>query len=130
MIYKIEGSKCYEAKNFAKAIVFYSKAIEADRSGKLSSVLYRNRALCQFKLANMEECVIDCNESLRLEPSNEKTLFRRMEANYQLKNVQMVEKDFNLILTINPKHTAALEFQSRWNIEQENNKKNRKKRDQ
>lgn len=72
--------------------------------------------------------MIDCNETLRIAPLNEKAIFRRMEANYQAKNLQMAEKDCKQLLEINPKHTAGLSFQSRLKIELENNLKNSKKK--
>lgn len=68
--------------------------------------------------------MIDCNESLGITPNNEKSIFRRMEANYQLKNVQMAEKDCKHLLAINPKHTAALDFQFKLKVELENNTRN------
>lgn len=125
-IYKEEGNKSYKSGEFKKAITYYTKAIASDRSGTLSDRLYSNRAMCHFKLGNLEECVIDCDASLDINPKHDKSIFRRMEANYKLKNVQAAEKDCKLLLSMNPKHTAALDFQSRLKIEQENNKKNGK----
>lgn len=112
-IYKAEGSNYFNAKNFQKAIHFYSKAIAADRNNVQSSVLYRNRALCNFHLGNFEECVIDCNQSLQIDPNNEKTLFRRMLANEKLNNLKGANMDCQQVLKINPRNTGALEMLSR-----------------
>lgn len=113
--YKTDGNNAFKKHDFTGAIKYYTKAIAADHSagGSFSSVLYSNRAFCHLKLGHFEECLIDCNDSLRFDPGNQKTLYRRMCANHELNNETQVQQDYQAILRLNPEHAAAKEFMAR-----------------
>ncbi|KAA1080752.1 TOM (translocase of outer membrane) complex component [Puccinia graminis f. sp. tritici] len=75
-ILKTNGNKAYQAKNYQRAIEYYSKAIECEQK----AVYYSNRAACYTYLNDPEAVVKDCTEALRLDKHYIKALNRRASA--------------------------------------------------
>jgi len=75
-ILKTNGNKAYQAKNYPRAIEYYSKAIECEQK----AVYYSNRAACYTYLNDPEAVVRDCTEALRLDKHYIKALNRRASA--------------------------------------------------
>ena len=55
----------------------------------------------------IENVVNDCDEALRLEPSNIKALFRRGQAHKSLKMYAKSVEDLETLLKLDPKNAAA-----------------------
>lgn len=66
-----------------------------------------NTALCYLKLEKYLEAKDYCTRALELDPQNEKALFRRGQAHLALASPELALKDFQRVLEIEPKNTAA-----------------------
>ena len=75
-ILKTNGNKAYQAKNYQRAIEYYSKAIECEQK----AVYYSNRAACYTYLNDPEAVIRDCTEALQLDKHYIKALNRRASA--------------------------------------------------
>ena len=73
---KEAGNKAYGAKDFAKAIGLYSKAILC----KPDPVYYSNRAACHNALSDWDKVVEDTTAAINLDPEYIKALNRRANA--------------------------------------------------
>ncbi|CAG9820011.1 unnamed protein product [Phaedon cochleariae] len=78
---------------------------EAKNSLLLASHL--NIALCQLKLKDYFEARSAASAALKLDPNNEKALFRRGQALVSLKEPELASKDFSRCLEIDPNNNAA-----------------------
>lgn len=70
------GNDHYHNRNYAKAIEYYLKHIEANPTEASG---YNNLAMSQWKLQRYEECLASCDEAIRLDPKYKKVIFRRMQ---------------------------------------------------
>lgn len=70
---KVSGNKFFKAKDYAKAIMEYSKAIEFDPK---NATYYSNRAAALMSANRFIEALEDCKEADELDPSNMKILLR------------------------------------------------------
>lgn len=66
-----------------------------------------NLALCFLKVKEPAEAKESCNKVLELDAKNEKALFRRGMAYMDLASPEIAIKDFQEVLKIEPKNTAA-----------------------
>ena len=71
---KAKGNDCFRNKEYADAIVYYSKSIALDDT---NPVLYTNRALSSMRLSNFNQAIADCNEALKIDCKYAKALARR-----------------------------------------------------
>ncbi|KAH0558538.1 hypothetical protein GP486_004807, partial [Trichoglossum hirsutum] len=71
--FKALGNKFFKAKDYDKAVVEYTKAIEADPT---SSTYYSNRAAALISASKFQEALEDARAANRLEPGNAKILHR------------------------------------------------------
>ncbi|XP_029641832.1 sperm-associated antigen 1 isoform X1 [Octopus sinensis] len=101
---KAQGNQFVKEEQYSKAIDCYSQCIQLFPDNAIS---YRNRALCYLKLNKASEAVADCDESLHLESSNIKTLFRRAQANKLLKNYRASISDLKNLLNLDPENSTA-----------------------
>jgi tetratricopeptide (TPR) repeat protein len=74
--YKELGNQHYKAKDYEKAINYYSRAIEVQED----PAFYSNRAICYFNLNRFEECIRDCNVALRVDPQFAKAYKKKYQA--------------------------------------------------
>lgn len=70
---KVSGNKFFKAKEYAKAIMEYSKAIEFDPK---NATYYSNRAAALMSANRFIEALEDCKEADELDPNNMKILLR------------------------------------------------------
>lgn len=68
---------------------------------------YLNLALCYLKTNKNIEARNACTDALEISPNNEKALFRRGQANLALAAPELALQDFEEVLKINEKNTAA-----------------------
>ncbi|KAF2195213.1 TPR repeat protein-like protein [Zopfia rhizophila CBS 207.26] len=101
--FRQQGNECARAKQWTDAKEFYDKAIaalkappqvldpvdgpkvvevevdeaaEAKREREIEEACYVNRALCNLEKKNYRSCIHDCAQTLRLNPTNIKALYR------------------------------------------------------
>eukprot|EP00094_Tigriopus_californicus_P010583 TCALIF_10210-PA protein Name:"Similar to Ttc1 Tetratricopeptide repeat protein 1 (Mus musculus)" AED:0.09 eAED:0.09 QI:190/0.8/0.83/1/1/1/6/91/274 len=92
-----------------EAVTIYSEALALcplcftdDRA-----VLLANRAAAQFKQGDLAATIQDCSESLELKPDYLKALVRRAQAYEDHDKPHEALKDFEKVLTLDPKHAQA-----------------------
>ncbi|OAD52713.1 FK506-binding protein 59 [Eufriesea mexicana] len=74
----------------------------------LALSVHLNLALCYLKTNQNVSAKNACNDALQLSPQNEKALFRRGQAYLALASPEIAIKDFQEVLKIQPKNTAAV----------------------
>lgn len=68
---------------------------------------YLNIALCQQKLENHADVAKACSKALAIDPSNEKALFRRGQAKFEMNDCEEAVCDFEKLCSLNPDNKAA-----------------------
>ncbi|XP_054264427.1 FK506-binding protein 59 isoform X2 [Macrosteles quadrilineatus] len=117
--FKEKGTNYFKANKFQLALKMYKKAIEylefdsgfVDEGEKERKTLlvsnHLNCALCHNKLQEYTEAKDQCNKVLEMEPTNEKALFRRGQANLALGEPEIAKVDFEAVLSQDPANKAA-----------------------
>ncbi|CAL7944557.1 unnamed protein product [Xylocopa violacea] len=118
-ICKEKGTNYFKANKYSLAIKLYKKAashlkygrnIDEDLKAEADNLLvatHLNLALCYLKTNQYVEAKDSCNEVLKLNAQNEKALFRRGQAYLGLASPEIAIKDFQEVLKVEPKNTAA-----------------------
>ncbi|XP_017877085.1 FK506-binding protein 59 isoform X2 [Ceratina calcarata] len=118
-IYKEKGTNYFKACRYNLATKMYKtvtsfleyrKDFEEDLKTERENLIlsaYLNLALCHLKMDRNVEAKDACNEALILSPQNEKALFRRGQAYLALASPEIAIKDFQEVLRVEPKNTAA-----------------------
>ena len=75
---KDAGNKAFRDKDYEKAIRQYTRAI--DMSKEPHHTLYANRASALLMLDCYDECIMDCNRAISIEPKYIKVYFRKAKA--------------------------------------------------
>ncbi|KAF3426350.1 hypothetical protein E2986_06491 [Frieseomelitta varia] len=119
-IYKEKGTNYFKANKYNLAIKMYKKitsfleyegSFEGDLKTQRNDLMlsaHLNLALCYLKMDQNVEAKDSCNEALKLSPQNEKALFRRGQAYLALASPEIAIKDFQEVLKVEPKNTAAV----------------------
>ncbi|XP_071878239.1 FK506-binding protein 59kD isoform X2 [Bombus fervidus] len=119
-MYKEKGTNYFKTNKYNLAIRMYKKVtsflkyedgfegdLKTERNNLILSV-HLNLALSYLKIEKNVEAKDACNEALKLSPQNEKALFRRGQAYLALASPEIAIKDFQEVLKIEPKNTAAI----------------------
>ncbi|XP_015513826.1 FK506-binding protein 59 isoform X1 [Neodiprion pinetum] len=119
-LFKEKGTAYFKEGKLGLATKFYNKIITAFKDSPSSDEeeeeteakdlrlsVNLNLALCYLKSNKSIEARDACTEALAINPNNEKALFRRGQANILLAAPELALKDFEEVLKINPKNTAA-----------------------
>ncbi|OXU31501.1 hypothetical protein TSAR_001033 [Trichomalopsis sarcophagae] len=120
-MFKDKGTSYFKDGKYSLAIKMYQKVIEYtndDYDFKEKKELAKmrddlllsanlNLSLCFLKTNQPFEAKESCNKSLELDPKNEKALFRRGQAHLELAAPELAIKDFQAVVAIEPKNTAA-----------------------
>lgn len=118
-LYKDKGTNYFKAGKYTLAIKMCKKIIEyidasvfdndlkAERDQLLLSG-YLNLALFHLKVNENFEAKEVCDKALKLDPKNEKALFRRGLALEALSSPEVAIKDFQAVLNVEPKNVAAV----------------------
>lgn len=120
-MFKDKGTSYFKDGKYSLAIKMYQKVIEYTNDdydfkeskdlGKIRDNLLLsanlNLALCFLKTNQAFQAKEACNKSLELDPKNEKALFRRGQAHLELAGPELAIKDFQAVVDIEPKNTAA-----------------------
>jgi tetratricopeptide (TPR) repeat protein len=76
---KEAGNKAFANKNFEDAVRQYTMAIEITIE-KPNHIYFANRANAELELLMWEECIADCNQAIKIEPTFIKSYFRKAKA--------------------------------------------------
>ncbi|XP_068983103.1 peptidyl-prolyl cis-trans isomerase FKBP4 isoform X2 [Bombus flavifrons] len=119
-VYKEKGTNYFKMNKYNLAIKMYKKVtsflkyedgfegdLKTERNNLILSA-HLNLALSYLKIEQNVEAKDACNEALKLSPQNEKALFRRGQAYLALASPEIAIKDFQEVLKIEPKNTAAI----------------------
>ncbi|XP_060815690.1 peptidyl-prolyl cis-trans isomerase FKBP4 isoform X2 [Bombus pascuorum] len=119
-VYKEKGTNYFKINKYNLAIKMYKKVtsflkyedrfegvLKTERDNLILSA-HLNLALSYLKIEQNVEAKDACNEALKLSPQNEKALFRRGQAYLALASPEIAIKDFQEVLKIEPKNTAAI----------------------
>lgn len=116
---KEKGTKYFTCNKLSLAVKVYYKVftyldaepdftdndkIERDN---IALATHLNLALCHLKIENYLSAKDECTKALSIDPKNEKAYFRRGQAYLGLASPEIAIKDFQEVLNIEPKNTAA-----------------------
>lgn len=116
---KEKGTKYLTSNKINLAIKVYQKVfkyfnVETDFTDDLKKekdnlliASHLNLALCYLKTNENFLAKEECTKVLELDPQNEKALFRRGQAHLGLASPEIAIKDFQEVLKVQPKNTAA-----------------------
>lgn len=103
---KDRGNECFKSGDLNNALKYYGVSIKLCPTANA----YNNRAMTYIKLKNYENALTDCNEVLKLEPSNVKALHRRATAYQNLPDKgynDLALKDLSRIISLEPNNKVA-----------------------
>lgn len=119
---RLKGNESFQAKNFKKAIEFYTAAIEiiitSDVEGS-KAVLYSNRAACYLSLKNYNAAVEDSQIAISLDIGSLKSYFRLATALLKLRRLIEADKICDLGLVIEPTSAALLQLKQKCSASKE-----------
>jgi len=109
---KDDGNEHFKKGDLAKAIYYYHRALlcvnglvgkelEKERNDMIVQCS-NNLAACLLKQEKYEKVVTYCDKVLKIEPRNEKALFRRGKSHMMLNDVERAEADLKKALELNP----------------------------
>lgn len=116
---KEKGTKYLTSDKIHLAIKVYKKVfkyleVESDfkddlleQRNSLLVATHLNLALCYLKTDENLLVKEECTKALEVDPENEKALFRRGQAHLNLSSPEIAVKDFQKVIKIQPKNTAA-----------------------
>lgn len=103
--YKAEGNKYFAAKDFEKAIEFFSKAIDA--SPEPNHVLYSNRSASYASLKNFPKALEDAEACVKINGSWAKGYNRVAAAHYGLGNLDDAKQQYEKALQLDSNNAMA-----------------------
>ncbi|KAH7081618.1 tetratricopeptide repeat protein 4 [Paraphoma chrysanthemicola] len=139
--FRQQGNECARAKQWTDAKEFYDKAIaalkgpqnnpdpdaegpgvieveldeaeEAKKEKAIEEACYVNRALCNLEKKNYRSCILDCAQTLRLNPSNVKAFYRSGTACLALDKLAEAADACDRGLSIDPNNAPIKILQSK-----------------
>lgn len=85
----------------------YEKEEDQKKADELKLSAHSNTAICHLKLTEYSECIKACDKVLEIDANNEKSLFRRAQAQLAMSNFDEAIQDFEKVFTLNPSNAAA-----------------------
>ncbi|AGO10073.1 AaceriAAR083Cp [[Ashbya] aceris (nom. inval.)] len=102
--YKNEGNEWVKAKDYARAVEAYTRAIEADDT---QSIFYSNRALANLKLDRFQSALDDSARAIELDAGNVKAYHRRGLAHCGLLEWGPAKRDLEVVVRAKPGDEAV-----------------------
>lgn len=103
--YKAQGNQYFAAKDFTKAIEYFTKAIEA--SPTPNHVLYSNRSASYASLKNFKKALEDAEECVKVNNSWAKGYNRVASAQHGLGNLDDAKASYKKALELDPSNAMA-----------------------
>lgn len=101
--WKANGNKAFNRGDWSEALVCYTTALNLATEDDLEkAVFYKNRAAVYLKQEEYEKAVNDCNEALKITPSDPKALFRRCQALEKLLRFEEAYRDARHVVVADP----------------------------
>jgi len=95
---RADGNISYNQKKYADAIMHYTKALHSSlkngASNERDAVLYNNRAQCYIKIEEYRRALDDCDEAIRLDPTDVKAYMRRGLCSFKLGDFEKSRKAY------------------------------------
>lgn len=119
-LFKQKGTDYFKMNNYKQALKFYKKMenyleddfsinkIQIEEIESLKVVSYLNSALCNLKSNRHTQAKNDCENALKIEPTNVKALFRKGEALIGLHELILAKRCFETVLRYEPKNSAVM----------------------
>ncbi|GBG32055.1 Tetratricopeptide repeat protein 1 [Hondaea fermentalgiana] len=104
---KEEGNQFLKSKEYDRAVVSYSKAIDLSPAGSNTHIYYGNRAAAYLYLENFEGCLEDCTLAVTLNPSYARAHARASTAALRLGRTEEARKSAKRALELEPGNAAA-----------------------
>lgn len=105
--FKSQGNAAFAAKDFIKAVDFFTKAIEA--SAAPNHVLYSNRSAAYASLKDFENALKDGEKTVEINPGWAKGYSRVAAAEFGLGSYAAAEKSYSKTLELDPSNKLAKE---------------------
>ena len=99
-----QGAEHSRTKQYEKAIVEYTKAIELNPK---MAVAYAGRGLANINLGHFEKAITDCTKAIELDPKDALVYFNRGDAYYDIKQYEKALADYTKAIELNPKQANA-----------------------
>lgn len=103
--YKAQGNQSFAAKDFTKAIEYFTKAIDA--SPTPNHVLYSNRSASYASLKNFKKALEDAEECVKVNDSWAKGYNRVASAQHGLGNLDDAKTSYKKALELDPSNAMA-----------------------
>ena len=103
--FKQEGNQAFAAKDYAKAIELFSKAIEVSETP--NHVLYSNRSACYASSKDFAKALEDAKECVKINPSWAKGYNRLGAAHYGLGDLDEAEQSYKKALELDSSNKAG-----------------------
>jgi serine/threonine-protein phosphatase 5 len=103
--WKLKGNEFFKRCDFSSAIEAYSKAIALFPT----SIMYVNRATCNFQLENYGSAIADCNSAIDLDAKYGKAYYRRGCCYVNLRKLKEAVEDFTKLCQIDPQNREGRE---------------------
>ncbi|GLV42074.1 Spag1 axonemal dynein assembly factor [Carabus blaptoides fortunei] len=97
------GNDHFRLEDYEEALMYYSDSLTL----MPTAATYNNRAMTNIKLEKYNDALCDCDEVLKLEPCNEKALYRKSVALKNLKKYKKALQYLERLIQINPCNTNA-----------------------
>ncbi|KPA82299.1 DNAj-like protein [Leptomonas pyrrhocoris] len=105
--YKLEADRKYENAEYTAALELYTKAVSMQPADKMTNLkfLYGNRSAAFYMAQRYNDCIADCLEVVRLEPTNTKMVSRAARAACTMGDLQ---RSVDILLSV-PKERRSEE---------------------
>lgn len=97
--YRRQGGRCYDAKQYDKAVESYSKAIREQPS---TAEFYNDRGCAYFFLGEYEKALFDFNKAIELNPDVGEAYGNRGDIYSELGEYEKALSDYNKVIEMNP----------------------------
>lgn len=114
--FKEQGNEAFKKGDWTAAVEAYTKAIKCGDQHKQLATFYKNRAAAHLKLEKFEQVVRDCDKSLKLEPNEPKSLYRRAQANEQLGRFEEAYRDAVSVWNVDKSDKSVKNFLERVHV--------------
>ncbi|XP_005802059.1 peptidyl-prolyl cis-trans isomerase FKBP4 [Xiphophorus maculatus] len=118
-IVKEKGTQCFKNGKYKQASVQYKKIVAwlehesglSDEDEKKAKTLrlaaHLNLAMCFLKMHEPNKAFESCDKALEMDSTNEKALFRRGEALFNMNEFEKAKDDFQRVVQLYPSNKAA-----------------------